>query len=294
MTVNSHEPFLAGERVAKLSVLTLLVIGVVELFVGRLSLSLGLSADGVTSLFDALVSLIVWLGLHFSRRRPDARFHFGYQKVETLAALLVAISMIGVAIYIVFVSYLTFLNPRPISYPAVAMVTLLLAGILSMYRAIQMRTVARKYGLLSLRTDANNSIKDATASFVIFVSILGSSLGFLELDAVGGIIIGIYILGVAYVTIKEASLILLDACESPEMTSELAAALKTLPGISDITSIKLRPSGRYLTGVLTVTVDGSETVADTERLRKEIRDIISRILEPVEDIIVVFRASRDG
>jgi len=294
VTVNSHEPFLAGERVAKLSVLTLLVIGVVELFVGRLSLSLGLSADGVTSLFDALVSLIVWLGLHFSRRRPDARFHFGYQKVETLAALLVAISMIGVAIYIVFVSYLTFLNPRPISYPAVAMVTLLLAGILSMYRAIQMRTVARKYGLLSLRTDANNSIKDATASFVIFVSILGSSLGFLELDAVGGIIIGIYILGVAYVTIKEASLILLDACESPEMTSELAAALKTLPGISDITSIKLRPSGRYLTGVLTVTVDGSETVADTERLRKEIRDIISRILEPVEDIIVVFRASRDG
>ena len=294
MTVNSHEPFLAGERVAKLSVLTLLVIGVVELLVGRLSLSLGLSADGVTSLFDALVSLIVWLGLHFSRRRPDARFHFGYQKVETLAALLVAISMIGVAIYIVFVSYLTFLNPRPISYPAVAMVTLLLAGILSMYRAIQMRTVARKYGLLSLRTDANNSIKDATASFVIFVSILGSSLGFLELDAVGGIIIGIYILGVAYVTIKEASLILLDACESPEMTSELAAALKTLPGISDITSIKLRPSGRYLTGVLTVTVDGSETVADTERLRKEIRDIISRILEPVEDIIVVFRASRDG
>jgi len=157
-----------------------------------------------------------------------------------------------------------------------------------------MRTVATKYGLLSLRTDANNSIKDATASFVIFVSTLGSSLGLLELDAVGGIIIGIYILGVAYVAIKEASLILLDACESPEMTSELTTALKTLSGISDIVSIKLRPSGRYLTGVVTVTVAGSETVADTERLRKEIRDIISRILEPVEDITVVFRASQDG
>jgi len=290
---NSHEPLVAGERIAKLSVLTLLIIGVIELLVGRLSLSLGLTADGVTSLFDALVSLIVWLGLHFSRRRPDARFHFGYQKVETLAAFIVAISMIGVAIYIIFVSYLSFLSPRPISYPLIAMVTLLLAGVASMYRAFQMRTVAKKYGLLSLRTDANNSIKDATASFVIFVSILGSSLGFLELDALGGIIIGIYILGVAYVTIKEASLILLDACESAEITSVLAAALKTLSGISGIASIKLRPSGRYLTGVVTVMVDGSETVADTERLRKEIRDVISRILEPVEDIIVVFRAVQD-
>jgi divalent metal cation (Fe/Co/Zn/Cd) transporter len=78
-----------------------------------------------------------------------------------------------------------------------------------------------------------------------------------------------------------------------EITSVLAAALKTLSGISGIASIKLRPSGRYLTGVVTVMVDGSETVADTERLRKEIRDVISRILEPVEDIIVVFRAAQD-
>ena len=294
MPANSPEPLLAGERIAKLSVVTLLLIGAIELLIGRLSMSLALTADGVTSLFDALVSLIVWLGLHFSRRRPDARFHFGYQKVETFAAFLVAISMIGVSIYIFFVSYVTFLNPRPISYPAIAMVTLLLAGIVSMYRAIQMRTIADKYGLLSLRTDANNSIKDATASFVVFVSVLGSSLGLLELDAIGGVIIGIYILGVAYVTIKEASLILLDACESSEVTSVLATALKTVPGISGIASIKLRPSGRYLTGVVTVTVDGKETVADTERLRKEIRDIISRILEPVEDIIVVFSASQAG
>jgi cation diffusion facilitator family transporter len=284
----------AGERIAKLSVLTLLIIGAVELMVGRLSLSLGLTADGVTSLFDALISLIVWLGLHFSRRRPDARFHFGYQKVETLAAFMVAISMIGVAVYIIFVSYLAFLTPRSISYPSIALVTLLLAGVVSMYRAFQMRTIAKKYGFLSLRADANNSIKDATASFVIFVSVLGSSLGFLELDAIGGIIIGVYILGVAYVAIKEASLILLDVCESPEITSGLAAALKTLPGINGILSIKLRPSGRYLTGVVTVMVDGSETVASTERLRIEIRDVVSRVLEPVEDITVVFRAVSDG
>ena len=291
MSADSHEPLVAGERIAKLSVLTLVIIGVFELLVGRLSLSLGLAADGVTSLLDALISLIVWLGLHFSRRRPDARFHFGYQKVETLAAFMIALSMIGVAIYIIFVSYLTFLSPRPIVYPSIALVTLLLAGTVSMYRAFQMRTVAKKYGLLSLRTDANNSIKDATASFVIFASVFGSSLGFLELDAIGGIIIGIYILGVAYVAIKEASLILLDACESPEITSVLAAALKTLSGVNDIASIKLRPSGRYLTGVVVVVVDGSETIANTEILRKEIRDVISRILEPVDDVTVVFRAA---
>lgn len=217
-------------------------------------------------------------------------FHFGYQKVETLAAFIVSISMIGIAIYFIFISYLALLNPRPIVYPSLALVTLLITGIVSMYRAFQMRTVAKKYGLLSLRTDANNSIKDATASFVIFASVLGSSLGFLELDAVGGVIIGIYILGVAYVVIKEASLILLDACENPEITSVLATALRTVPGINEISSIKLRPSGRYLTGVVVVVVDGSETIASTERMRQKINDVVSAILEPVEEISVVFRS----
>ena len=35
-------------------------------------------------------------------------------------------------------------------------------------------------------------------------------------------------------------------------------------------------------------------MADTERLRKEIRDVFSKILEPVEDITVIFRAATDA
>ena len=286
----ASEPLVTGERIAKVSVVTLLVIGFAELLVGRLTLSLGLTADGVTSMLDALISLIVWLGLHFSRRRPDARFHFGYHKVETLSSLIVSISMIGIAVYIIFVSYMTFLNPKPIAYPFVALVTLLSAGIVSMYRAFQMRTVAKKYHLLSLRTDANNSIKDATASFVIFGSVLGASLGLHELDAIGGMIIAVYILGVAYVAMKEASLILLDACESPEIASVLARALKTVPGVRDIHSIKLRLSGPYLTGVVAVVVDGSESVTTTEVMRKKILDIIATVIDPLGEVAVVFRS----
>ena len=75
----SSDAFSAGERIAKLSVVTLLSIGLVQIPVGLWTGSLGLTADGVDSISDSLVSLIVWVGLHFSRRRPDARFHFGYQ-----------------------------------------------------------------------------------------------------------------------------------------------------------------------------------------------------------------------
>ena len=293
VAADSSKAFEAGEHIAKLSVLTLLGIGVVAIAVGLFTKSVGVVADGIDSISDAAISLIVWLGLHYSRRRPDDRFHFGYHKVESLSALIVSVAMVAVATYILYHSYITFLNPRELQYPILALVTLLGAGTISLYRAFQMRSIANKYGLLSLRIDAKNSIKDSTASFVVFANVLGASLGIHQLDAVGGMTISFYIFGVAYVAIKESSLILLDACESPEMTSVLAAALKTVDGVQSVASIKLRPAGPFLVGIISVIVDGSETVARAEHMRKRILDIISTIIEPVGEITVVFRpASR--
>jgi cation diffusion facilitator family transporter len=289
VTFSSARAFQIGEKIAKLSVLTLLAIGVVELIVGFWTGSLGLKADGVDSLSDSVVSLIVWVGLHYSRRRPDARFHFGYHKVESLSALVVSFAMVGVATYIMYNAYRTFLNPTAITSPTLALVTLAVCGSISAYRAFQMRTIAKKYGLLSLRTDANNSIKDATGTIVVFVSIIGSSLGVHALDAVGGMIISIYILGVAYVAIRESSLILLDACESPEMSAVLAGALKTVEGIEEVGNIRLRPSGPYLTGIISVVVDGRRTISETEQLRRKLLEVVSAIIDPVGEISIVFR-----
>jgi len=290
----SAEAFEAGERIAKLSVLTLVSLGLLEVIVGFVTGSLGVKADGIDSISDSIISVIVWLGLHFSRRRPDARFHFGYHKVESLSALIVSFGMIGTATYILYHSYLTFLNPKPIQYPQVALAVLMFAGTVALYRAFQMRSIARKYRLLSLRTDANNSIKDGTASFVVFASVLVASLGIHELDAVAGMVISVYIYIVAYVALRESSLILLDACESPEIASVLESALTTIEGISKVRSIRLRPSGPYLTGLVSVAVNGSKTISETENLRKRILEVVSAIIEPVGDVSVVFRSDSAG
>jgi cation diffusion facilitator family transporter len=289
VTFASTQAFQIGERIAKLSVLTLVTIGIIELLVGFWSGSFGLKADGVDSLSDSVITLIVWLGLHYSRRRPDSRFHFGYHKVESLSALFVSFGMVGVAGYIMYHAYRTFLNPTPIIFPTVALATLGACGLTSTYRAFQMRAVAKEYRLLSLSTDANNSIKDATGTLVVFVSVLGASLGVYKLDAVGGMIISVYILGVAYVAIRESSLILLDACESPEMVAALVGALKTVDGVRDVGSIKLRPSGPYMTGIISVFVDGQRTISEAEQLRRRLLEIVSVIIEPVGEISIIFR-----
>ena len=113
-------------------------------------------------------------------------------------------------------SYEGLVHPREIKQPILTMIVLAAAGAISLYRALQMRNIANKHNLLSLKTDAKNSIKDGSASVIGFLSVfIASHFGFLQADAIGGMLIAGYIFSVAYISVKESSLILVDAWQNP-------------------------------------------------------------------------------
>jgi cation diffusion facilitator family transporter len=283
--------FLEGERIAKLSTFTLLGIGLMEVVIGHLSDSVGLTADGIDSLADATISLVVWQGLRLSRKAPDERFHFGYLKVESFAALVASLGMIAVASMLLYYSYLKFLEPRELSYPAVALLTLLGAGGISLYRALQMRVIAKKYSLLSLRTDAHNSIKDASASFVVFAAVLTSTLGFTQMDAVGGMIVSGYIYSVAYVSIKEASLVLLDACHRPELVDQVKTIVEGTYAVK-VEQVRMRRAGPYIVGIVSVAADGTLSLNQVGELKRKIKRELRSQIKGIGRLSVVVHPQR--
>ena len=85
-----------------------------------------------------------------------------------------------------------------------------------------MRRVAKKYNLISLNLDAKNSIKDGSASFVGFGSVLAGYFGIPHMDGIGSMIIAGYIFYMAYTAFKESTLVLLDAVKNPEIENDIA------------------------------------------------------------------------
>src|SRR3989442_2609012 len=155
--------------------------------------SVALFADGVDSLSDASVSFFVWTGLHFARRRPSKTFPFGYYKVESLTALIAALILVAAASFIFLRSYRALLSPKPLNFLPAALAVLLVTGLVSLYRALQMRRVALKDKILSFNVDAKKSIKDASSSFVAFCSGLLTTLRIYErAGAIFGMIVGFY------------------------------------------------------------------------------------------------------
>jgi len=264
-----NEGLVAGQRIAKISVVTLVSIGIVEIIMGQISGSVVATADGIDSLSDAMISFIVLIGLRIAHKPADKKFPFGYQKVESFAALIAAIGMVAIGGYILYHSYEALMNPREIQQPILTMIVLAAAGAISLHRAFQMNSIANKYNLLSLKTDAKNSIKDGSASVIGFVSVLiASQFGFLQMDAIGGMIIAGYIFSVSYVSLKQSSLILVDSWQNPRITETVKRIVeeKFKDDNVRVRSVLLRPAGTMAQAEVHVEIDGNKKLADVELL----------------------------
>jgi divalent metal cation (Fe/Co/Zn/Cd) transporter len=155
-----------------------------------------------------------------------------------------------------------------------------------------MRNIANKNNLLSLRTDAKNSIKDGSASVVGFLSVLiATQLGFSQMDAIGGIIIAGYIFSVAYVSVKQSSLILVDSWQNPKVTDLVRQTIENKFKKRDqvkVRSILLRPAGMMIVfAAIHIELDGNKRLADVELLTREVEIVIRSKIPYIKKISVI-------
>jgi len=284
-----NEGLLAGQRIAKISVITLISIGIVELLMGHISGSVVATADGVDSMSDAMISFIVLIGLRFARRPADRKFQFGYHKVESFAAMIAAIGMIAIGSFIVYHSYEGLIHPEEIQQPLLTMVVLAIAGGISLHRAFQMRSIANKYNLLSLKTDAKNSIKDGSASFIGFLSVLlATQFGLLQADAIGGLVIAGFIFSVAYVSLKQSSLILVDAWHNPVSADYIKRLIEQkFEAEVRVRSIKLRQTGIISRAEIHLEMDGNKPLNEVEMYLLNTERVIKSDIPSMDVVLVV-------
>jgi len=290
---SSLEGFRAGQRIAKISVLTLVGIGVAEIIVGIISGSVVALADGVDSLGDSVVSFIVWLGLLMSQKGPDTKFQFGYHKMESFAALIAAIAMIAIGVFILIHAYESLIHPDQIQHAEITLITLGAAGAVSMHRAIQMRRIANRYKLLSLQTGAKNSIKDGSASIIGFFSVLAATyFGFLQMDAIGAIAIAGFIFSVSYVAIRESSLVLLDALHNPKLPDQIKTFVESQHGVN-VSTVLVRPMGPFLHGEINVVVEGTMTIDEFHTIAENVEQTIKKSFPKIKKLVVTVEPRED-
>ncbi len=273
------------------SAVALVSIGLIEIFIGFVSNSIGLVADGVDSIGNSSVSFIVWLGINISRRSRDRKFHFGYYRVETLASLSVGLVMVATSAWVFYNAYGRLVNPEELAYPLLSIATIILAGIAATVISIVKCRLAAKYNMLSIKADARNSIKDALGSFIILAGMLLYSAGLPWGDSIGAMIVSVFIFSYGIAVIKEASLILVDAFHNPELMEDISEIIGKYPTVK-LKDMKLRMSGHYLNGEILIKVGKNITLDELFKLKQKIKKDIMEEIEGIKNIIISAEPAR--
>jgi len=285
--LQQREELSKGGAVASKSFAVLVLVGIVEIIVGIFSASVALIADGVHSFSDAAVSLIVWLGLRLSRKAADGKFHFGYYRVETFSSMVAAAVMAVLGAIILYESYQVLIYARQIVNSEIAMTVALAATVIATIMSVFKRRAAKKFDSLALKADAFNSVKDFLTSFTAFVGIaLSHYLDIAQTDSIASIIIAFFIFAVSYYIIKEASLVLMDACQCTDIIQDIEKVARSVSQVRDVHDVRLRKIGPYVMGDMRVEVDGRMTVEEAHKIKTEIEEKVRQEFDEVAEIKV--------
>src|SRR3989338_5250894 len=97
-------PAKIGMRSAFIGIIANLLLAAAKGITGFFGNSYALIADAIESFSDIFSSFIVMAGLKIAAKPADADHPYGHGKAEPMAALIVALGLLGAAVFIAFKS----------------------------------------------------------------------------------------------------------------------------------------------------------------------------------------------
>ena len=221
----------------------LIVLGVTgtvffaELIGGLITGSVALLADAMHMLSDAAGLIIAVVAILIGRRSATAQATFGYRRVEVLAALVNAVTVLGISAWIVVEAFQRLSEPVEIMAGPMMIVAVigLLANIISAWILNRQRehSVNVQGAFLHVLADMLGSVAVLVAGGVIILT------GWQYADVIASLVIAALVLPRAWQLMMQALRILLEQAPPGYQPAEVDALLRQVDGVLDVHDLHL-------------------------------------------------------
>ncbi len=209
-----------------------LIITVAEIIGGIFSNSLALVSDAIHNLGDTFAVMLAYIANVISRKNANERKTFGYKRIEILAALLNAVILIVITLFLFFEAYKRFQSPEPIK--GVLMFWVAVLGLIANLIAVIILKGDSKHNI-NIRAAYLHLLGDTISSVAVIAgSILIYFFKIYWIDPVVTILIGLYIIKEAFQVLKETVDILMQGTPSSIDLQEVVDEIEKHDEISNI------------------------------------------------------------
>jgi cation diffusion facilitator family transporter len=281
-----NQLFRKGERAAILSAAVLLAFSLLKGVVSVISGSVALLADSIHSFADIFSSIAVWAGLKLVQKKPTERFPYGYYKAETLALLIVAVTIIVSGVLILKEALDKLFQPSIVLFPSAVLAVATFSGLVSYFLGRYKKSVGSLIGSQSLVGEGQHSLIDVYTSLLVFAGVLFASLGYPVAEVLAGFAIGLYVMKVGVWFGKDAVLVLMDACLSPQKAKEMKEMAEKVRGVRGVHDLRLHKSGPVSFGEMHIEVEEALPLEKAHEISDDIEKKIRERFKDIESITI--------
>ena len=252
--------------------------------------SFALAADGIESGLDVAGSLIIWGGLTYAGRGPDANHPFGHGKAEPVSAILVAGALLAAAVFLAAGSLRVIFWEGAHPIPA-AWTLFVLVGVVAVKELLFRRVLhaGEALGSTAAKVEAWHHRSDAVTSLAAFVGIGLANLGgprWATADAWAALAACGLIAYNGVSLLRPAVGEIMDEAPAPEVEASVRAAASAVAGVVDVEKCRVRKSGLEFYVDLHVGVDGGITVDAGHHIAHLVKDAVRAADRRVADVLV--------
>jgi len=286
----------AKRSAALFSVLAALVITVLKILTGVLTGSLGMLSEGVHSSIDLVAAAITFFSVQVADRPADEGHTYGHGKVESLAAFIETVFMLGSCVWILTeaIRRIFFHENLALAISIWPFLVLLLSIAVDYGRSRNLHRIARQYNSEALEADAIHFSTDIWSSTAVLLGLTATYIGgrwhihALQLaDPIAAIIVSGIILRVSWRLARRTIDALTDAtpAETRAQTGDLTRELAAIPGVLSVERVRTRRAGPSYFADVTLGMPRNLTFQRSEQITLAATAAVQRHL-PGADVVV--------
>lgn len=266
-------------RVTWVGFFTNLILSAAKIVAGVVGRSSAMVADGIHSLSDFVTDFIVIIFIKISSKNEDSDHPYGHGKFETFATMLISFALFIVAIGIFYsgsVKIYEVLNGRTIERPTylalvMAAVSIVVKEGLYWYTII----IGRKIDSPAVIANGWHHRSDAFSSIGTLIGISGAMfLGerWRILDPITSVIVGIFIIGVAYKLARPSIQELLEMSLPQEIEQNIEQKIQATPGVITFHHLRTRKNGNAFIIDMHIKVDARSSIVEAHDIATHVEN----------------------
>ena len=251
---NTSDPIVRGKYGTLsgiIGIISNILLCSIKIFIGFISSSISIMADGINNLTDAGTSIITLIGFKLSSAPADEDHPFGHERIENITGLIISFLIVIIGFTLGKESITKLINGGSTS--EISLITIILMGIsiiIKLWQAIFYRKMAKAINSDALIASSKDSLNDSLSTSVVILGlVIIKFTNFTPIDSILGIGLSIFILISGIKMIIETINPLIGVMPTQEEIDQISEKILSYDGIIGIHDLVVHKYGNCTTFV---------------------------------------------